>query len=182
MDYDIFNNHLIYHSSDYDKRGLASYKAYDDYRLFEDGYVEFLSTVTLKESGVHVYVGKVNPIMRTKTDDGKEYYDLWLILEGKGPNRGSVLEAFCKRKRGRDGGCKHIGACMYSLESLVITEGKDSVTSGECLWQRRPRSSIKPCEVECIYMLYYVYTVVQVCNISTFNSLPIFYYIFMYIL
>ena len=85
MDYDIFNNHLIYHSSDYDKQGLASYNAYDDYRLFDDGYVEFLSTVTLKESGVHVYVGKVNPTMRTKTDDGKEYYDLWLILEGKGP-------------------------------------------------------------------------------------------------
>ena len=47
---------------------------------------------------------------------------------------------------------------MYSLESLVNTEGKDSVTSGECLWQRRPRSSIKPCEVKvyihavlCIY-------------------------------
>ena len=95
--YDIFN-HLIYHSSDYDKQGLASYKAYDDYRLFDDGYVESLSTVTLKECGVHVYVGKVNPTMRTKTDDGKEYYDLWFILEGKGPNRGSVLEAFCKCK------------------------------------------------------------------------------------
>ena len=68
--YDIFN-HLIYHSSDYDKQGLASYKAYDDYRLYDDGYLESLSTVTLKESGVHVYVGKVNPTMRTKTDDGK---------------------------------------------------------------------------------------------------------------
>ena len=66
--------------------------------LFDDGYVESLSTVTLKECGVHVYVGKVNPTMRTKTDDGKEYYDLWFILEGKGPNRGSVLEAFCKCK------------------------------------------------------------------------------------
>ena len=39
-------------------------------------------SVTLKESGVHVYVGKVNPTMRTKIDNGKEYYDLWFILEG----------------------------------------------------------------------------------------------------
>ena len=44
--------------------------------------LESLSTVTLKESGVHVYVGKVNPTMHTKIDDGKQYYDLWFILEG----------------------------------------------------------------------------------------------------
>lgn len=39
--YDIFN-HLIYHSTEYDKQGLASYKSYEDYRLFDDGYVESL--------------------------------------------------------------------------------------------------------------------------------------------
>ena len=99
--YDIFN-HLIYHSADYDKQGLASYKSYDDYRLFDDGYVESLSTTYLKECGLHVYVGKVNPTMRMKTDEGKEQYDLWFILEGKGPNRGSVIEAFCKCKGGRE--------------------------------------------------------------------------------
>jgi hypothetical protein len=83
-----------------------------------------------------------------KTDEGKEYYNLWLILEGQGPNRGSVLEAFCKCKGGRDGGCKHIAAAMYSLEFLLNTEGKDSVTSGQCLWKRKKRSSITPCEVK----------------------------------
>jgi hypothetical protein len=145
--YDIFN-HLIYHSADYDKQGLASYKSYDDYRLFDDGYVESLSTTYLKECGLHVYVGKVNPTMRIKTDEGKEQYDLWFILEGKGPNRGSVIEAFCKCKGGRDGGCKHIAAAMYSLEFLLNTEGKDSVTSGVCLWKRRQRGSIKPCDVK----------------------------------
>ena len=36
--FDIFNN-LIYHSCDHDKQRLASYKSYDDYRLFDDGYV-----------------------------------------------------------------------------------------------------------------------------------------------
>ncbi|XP_028415470.1 uncharacterized protein LOC114538486 [Dendronephthya gigantea] len=154
--YDIFN-HLIYHSSDYDKQGLASYKSYDDYRLFDDGYVESLSTLTLKKCGVHVYVGKVNPTMRTKTDGGQEFYNLWFILEGKGPNKGSVLEAFCKCKGGRDGGCKHIAAAMYSLEYLLNTEGKDSVTSGECLWKRKPKTSIKPCEVKDINISKCVY-------------------------
>ena len=51
-------------------------------------------------------------------------------------------------KGGRDAGCRHIGAPMYSLEALVNTDGKDSVTSGECPRQRRPRSTIKPCEVK----------------------------------
>ena len=95
--YDIFS-HLIYHSSDYDKQGLASYKAHEDYCLFDDGYVESLSTVTLKESRVHVYVGKVNPTMRTKTDDGKEYLVLLVLstticglyLRGKSP----IVEVF----------------------------------------------------------------------------------------
>ena len=181
--YDIFS-HLIYHFSDYDKQGLASYKAYDDYRLFDDGYVESLSTVTLTESGVHVYVGKVSPTMRTKTDDGRvlstlstQYYDLWFILEGKGPSRGSVLEAFCKRKWGRDGRCKHIGAAMYSLESLVNTEGKYSVTSGECWWQRRPRSSIKPCEVK-----EYIHAVLCMYSSTSTTYQPSIVYLFFIII
>ena len=86
--------------------------------------------------------------MRTKTDDGKDCYDLWFILEGKGPNRGSVLAAFCKCKGGRDGGCKHIAAAMYCLEYLLNTQGKESVTSGKCLWKKKPKASIKPCEVK----------------------------------
>ena len=88
--YDIFN-HLIYHSTEYDKQGLAAYKSFDDYRLFNDGYVESLLTAQLNHEGVHVYVAKVRPFMRIKTDEGKEYYDLWFILEGRGANRGSVL-------------------------------------------------------------------------------------------
>ncbi len=61
--YDIFN-HLICHASDYDKQGLAAYKSYEDYRLFENGYVRSLETIKLKDAGVHVYVGKVQPSMR----------------------------------------------------------------------------------------------------------------------
>ena len=35
---------------------------------------------------------------REKIDEGKEWYDLWFILEGKRPNKCSVLEAFRKFK------------------------------------------------------------------------------------
>jgi hypothetical protein len=68
---DIFN-HLIYHATDYDKHGLSDYKSFEDYRLFQDGYVRSLEILTLKEAGVHVYIGHVQPTMRAKTDDGKD--------------------------------------------------------------------------------------------------------------
>jgi hypothetical protein len=144
--YDIFN-HLICHATNFDKQGLAAYKSFDDYRLFEDGYVESLLTTTLKSEGLHVYLGKVRPAMKSKTDDGKNFYELYFILEGKGVNRGSVLKAKCMCKGGRDGGCKHISAAMYSLEDLLNTRGSDSATSGSCSWIKRPTSSTQPCEV-----------------------------------
>ena len=141
--YDIFN-YLIYHSADYDKQGLAAYKSFDDYRLFNDGYVESLLTAQLNQEGVHVYVAKVRPFMKIKTDEGKKYYDLWFVLEGKGANRGSVLQARCTCKGGRDGGCKHIAAAMYALEDLLNTRGRESVTSGPCIWVKKPRQVPKP--------------------------------------
>ena len=42
--FDIFS-HLNCHTTDYDKQGLAAYKSFDDYRLFNDGYVESLLNV-----------------------------------------------------------------------------------------------------------------------------------------
>ena len=149
--YDIFN-HLICHSTNcYDKQGLAAYKSFDDYRLFEDGYVQSLSTITLQNERLHVYVGKVKPAMKTTTDDGRMFYDLYFILEGKGTNRGSVIMAWCACKGGRDGGCKHISAAMYSLEDLLNTKHNDSSTSGSCMWVKRPTSSTQPCEVQKLY-------------------------------
>ena len=144
--YDIFN-HLIYHSSDYDKHGLAAYKSYEDYRLYEDGYVRFLETSVVQQAGVHVFVGKVQPTMRAKTDEGKTLYDLWFILEGRGPNKG-VIEAYCKCKGGRDGGCKHIASAMYSLEALLNSRGEESVTSGKCQWIPKPQTNSEPCEIK----------------------------------
>ena len=145
--YDIFN-HLIYHSSDYDKQGLAAFKSYEDYRLYEDGYVRSLETTLVQEAGVHVFVGKVQPTMRAKTDDSKDFYDLWFVLEGKGPNKSSVVEAYCKCKGGRDGGCKHIASAMYSLEALLNSRDEESVTSGTCQWKPKTQSNSEPCEIK----------------------------------
>ena len=78
--YDIFN-FLICHSTSYDKQGLAAYKSFDDYRLFEDGYVESLLTKTLTNERLHVYVGKVRPAMKTTTDDGRSCYGSFLREE-----------------------------------------------------------------------------------------------------
>ena len=39
-----------------------------------------------------------------------------LFLEGRGANRGSVLQARCKCKGGRDGGCMNIAAAMYTVD------------------------------------------------------------------
>ena len=79
--YDIFI-HLICHSANcYDKQGLA---AYDDYTLFEDGLRPVFVHNEPQNERLHVYVGKVKPVMKTTTDHGKMSYDLYFILEGEG--------------------------------------------------------------------------------------------------
>jgi hypothetical protein len=64
--YDIFN-YLINHLSDYDKQGLAVYKPFDEYRPFQDSYVESLSTETMVNERVHLYMAKVKQAMKEKT-------------------------------------------------------------------------------------------------------------------
>ena len=75
--------------------------------------------------------------MKIKTDKGKDHYNLWFILEGR-----------CECKGGRDGGCKHIAAAMYSPEDLLNTRGKESVTSGPCTWVKRQRASTVACQLK----------------------------------
>ncbi len=75
--YDIFN-YLIYYSTKYDKQGLAAYKSFDDYQLFDEGYVESLLKATL-EGNMHLFVGKVRPAMKDKTDDRKKFYETWFL-------------------------------------------------------------------------------------------------------
>ncbi len=84
--------------------------------------------------------------MKDTTDDGKKLYDVWFMLEEKGNNRGSVLMARCTCKGGQDGGCKHIAACLYSLEDVL--HNRESVTSGPCQWVKRATSETKPCEIK----------------------------------
>ena len=52
----------LYDITDYDKQGLAAYKSFDNYRFFNDGYVESLLTAQLNQEGVHVYIAKVRPL------------------------------------------------------------------------------------------------------------------------
>ena len=53
-------------------KGLAAYKSFDDYRLFQDGYVESPLIKTLTSEGAHLYLGKVRPAMSEKTDEWKQ--------------------------------------------------------------------------------------------------------------
>ena len=57
--FDIFN-HLIYHSTDYDKQGLGAFKSYEDYSLFHDGYVESLLTCFKKRLVYMCMLGKLS--------------------------------------------------------------------------------------------------------------------------
>ena len=70
-----------------DKQGLAAYKSFDDYRLFDEGYVESLLTTTLTDKGMHLYVGKARPAMKDKRTVARNFKTFWFILEGKGNNR-----------------------------------------------------------------------------------------------
>ena len=70
-----------------------AFKSLEESRLFQDGPVESLLTETLLNSRLHLYVGKVKPAMKEKTDEGKACYECWFILEGKGADRGCVLKS-----------------------------------------------------------------------------------------
>ena len=146
----LFNisSHLIYSSTEYHKQGLAVYKACNDYRLFEEGYIESLLTKPLSSVGVHLFVGKVRSSMKTSDNNGKASYDIWYTLEAKGASRGSVLKAKCTCKGGKDGGCKHISAAMYFLDDLLNECCTNSITSGPYQWVKRPIASSKPCEIK----------------------------------
>ena len=76
-------NYLIYHSTDYNKQGLAAYKSFEDCRLFDDGCVESLQTAQLNQEGVYVYEAKVRSLMKIETDEGKSITISGLFLRVK---------------------------------------------------------------------------------------------------
>ena len=71
---DIFNV-LIFKSSDYNRQNIASYKAFEEYGLFQDGYVEELR-VNEVENGHFVFVGAVKPTMVSQTNCVAKSYKL----------------------------------------------------------------------------------------------------------
>ena len=67
---DIFN-YLIYHSTGYDKQGLAVYRSFGDYRLFDDGYVKSLLTSHLNSRGNSCICSQCAPFYGNKNGRGK---------------------------------------------------------------------------------------------------------------
>ena len=84
-----------------------------------------------------------------------------LYWKAKGQTK-EVLEAFCKCKGGRDRGCKHITAALYSLDDLLNSTGDKSVTSGPCKWVRKPQSDTGPCTVKDLEILKGTYILMAV--------------------
>ena len=62
---------LIYHSTDYDKQGLAAYQSFEDYRLFDDGYVKSLLTPHLNSRGNSCIWRQCAPFYESKNGRGK---------------------------------------------------------------------------------------------------------------
>ena len=82
--------------ADYDKEALSSWRSFEEYSLFLDGYVRSIKQKTIDEAGetFHVIVADVFPTQKDKTPEGNRCYKLWFIL-GK---RGSAYSAFCRCK------------------------------------------------------------------------------------
>ena len=120
---DMFN-YLIFKSSHFDRQKVATYKAFEEYGLFEDGYVHDLKVKEI--SGHFGFIGKVKPTMKPRSKEGKNHYKLWVIMDGDReksekkkmrwkPTAGSVFSAYCCCPGSQDGACKHIAATLYSL-------------------------------------------------------------------
>ena len=123
-------NFLIVTSSDYDRQKVASYKAFEEYGLFEDGHVEDLK---MKEiSGHFVFIANIHPMMKLKTKDVQQHYKLWFVIDGEReqkehgqtnltwkPTARSVLPAYCQCPGGQGGACKHIAASLYSTHDCL---------------------------------------------------------------
>ena len=140
---DIFN-YLIFKSSHYDRQKVASYKAFEEYGLFEDGYVHDLKVKEI--SGHFVFIGKVKPTMKLRSKEGDIHYKLWFIMDGDRekleknklrwkPTAGSVFSAYCCCPGGQDGACKHIAATLYSLHDCL--HPVSGPTDKLCYWRRR---------------------------------------------
>ena len=137
---DIFN-HLILSNDEYDKEKLASFRSFNEYTLFQDGYVRSLGTKTIEDNDgtmFYVVVGEVIPTQKEQTQEGTKHYKLWFILS---PN-GSVYSAFCRCKGGADQGCRHVGAALFELDDF-LANNRISCTSLPAYWNPKPTPNHK---------------------------------------
>ena len=70
-------NFLIFKSFDYDRQKVASYKAFKDYGLYQDGYVDELMVTEVQSH--FIFYGKVRPTMVTKSRQKEKFYWLWFV-------------------------------------------------------------------------------------------------------
>ena len=148
---DIFN-FLIFKSSDYDRQKVASYKAFEEYGLFEDGFVEDLRVKELL--GHFIFIGQVKPTMKPKTKEGENFYKLWFFIDGDRdktvkegnccwkPTAGSIFSAYCQCPGGQDGACKHIAATLYSLHDCL--HPLVGPTDKLCYWRKKDTRNTDP--------------------------------------
>ena len=140
---DIFN-HLIMSKTEYDKDMLASWRSFDEYKLFKNGHVRSLQHKNIfdnDDSKFHVIFGQVIPTQKEKTQEGDRVYKLWFILK---PN-GSIYSAFCRCIGGADQGCRHLGAALFELDDFLSSE-RSAVTSLPAYWNPKPMPETKPDE------------------------------------
>lgn len=81
---DLFN-YLICSRADYDRRALAAYKSFDDFRLYFDGHVKSLQFCSLSSEEslqpLCAYKAEVQPAQRDKTFLKKPFYSLWILMD-----------------------------------------------------------------------------------------------------
>jgi len=94
LDFSLFDvfNYLVDSCSDYDRRKLKGYKAFDEYRLYADGYVTQLELKRVDTQQV-VFRAAVKPTQKDRTHLKTTEYKLWLVIDA---TKGCVSAAFCQ--------------------------------------------------------------------------------------
>lgn len=93
---DLFN-YLICSRSDYDRRGLAAYKSFEDYKLHFDGHVSSVTFCYLSANEctrpLCAYSAEVLPAQRDRTYLKKKTYTVWVLVD---PEAVEVRAAHCE--------------------------------------------------------------------------------------
>ncbi|PFX14312.1 hypothetical protein AWC38_SpisGene21535 [Stylophora pistillata] len=129
--------HYLVGKDGYDEDCLRSYKSLEGFRLFVDGHVEDLNYHDLsddetgKKDGYCYFQFKVKPTERSKTEDGKDFYWGFIVLQ----YTGSIYSAYCACKGGADGACRHTAAALFDLEATIRRNDSETCTSVSCFWK-----------------------------------------------